>query len=58
MDNTLREIVGKDPLLDSDEKKLGFAMGFDYVIKNFDFYKKLKSDADKYREIVKLINKK
>lgn len=43
--------------LDSDFEVSGFVQGFNFVLKNFDFYKNLKSDADKYREIKKMFNK-
>ena len=44
--------------LDSDFEVSGFVQGFNFVLKNFDFYKNLKSDADKYREIKKMFNTK
>tara|TARA_R110000822_G_scaffold297176_1_gene419731 strand:- start:97 stop:270 length:174 start_codon:yes stop_codon:yes gene_type:complete len=43
--------------LDSDFEVSGFVQGFNFVLKNFDFYKNLKSDADKYKEIKKMFNK-
>ena len=44
--------------LDSDFEVSGFVQGFNFVLKNFDFYKNLKSDADKYKEIKKMFNTK
>lgn len=50
--------IAKEEGLDSESKVLGFVEGFNFVLKNFDFYKNLKSDADKYREIKKMFNTK
>lgn len=49
--------IAQEQGLHSEAKVSGFVEGFNFVLKNFDFYKNLKSDADNYKEIKKMFNK-